>query len=276
MVRLTQPAQEYDSDDDDRDEDSEAAPRMDDQPPLVDSSSSQPISGLPDSALWLLGIVVELWIDQEGFRAVKPEFILSRYFRSRTNDPELSIAEFTPRLRQGYHFHYAPFDTPPILRRLTLNGSQTHDHIARQAQLMLKSNGVYFVQGEEDKGHLRWKFEYVVDDRRSRTGKVLGGEKMLTPLSFACSPVLLSRKRGRKIKLLHEVRKRVVPKLTSLKLELPTCTTTPPPTNGSAGKIGDGEGSPLSSDEEDYTVPQESQGRRRAFSEGAGPQIALG
>lgn len=119
-----------------------------------------------------------LTLSQEGFRAVKPEFILSRYFRSRTNDPTLSIAEFSPRHRKGYHFHYAALDGPPTLRRLTLNGSQTYDHIARQAQLVLKSNGVYFVQGAEDKGQLRWKFEYIVDDRRGRNGKVLTGERV--------------------------------------------------------------------------------------------------
>jgi hypothetical protein len=101
------------------------------------------------------------------------------------NDPVQSIAEFIPRFRRGYNFHYAPLDAPPVLRRLTMNGSQTHEHIARQAQLVLKTNGVYFVQGEEDKGQLRWKFEYIVDDRRGKSGKILKGEKVHYPSKFS-------------------------------------------------------------------------------------------
>ena len=68
------------------------------------------------------------------------------------------------------------------------------------------------------------------------------------------------------------MRKRVVPKLTSLKLELPTChlQTTGPATEAPNDNIGDGDGETLSSDEEDYNIPQESPARKRAFSEGAG------
>lgn len=42
----------------------------------------------------------------------------------------------------------------------------------------MKENGVYTVQGWEDKGKLFWKMEYLVDDRKAANGLDVHGEKV--------------------------------------------------------------------------------------------------
>jgi hypothetical protein len=65
-----------------------------------------------------------------------------------------------------------------------VNGDQRYNYLKRNASLALRSNGVYEVHGKDEKGEIAWKFEYVVEDRRSETtGKVISGERV----SVACS-----------------------------------------------------------------------------------------
>ncbi|KAF8922002.1 hypothetical protein CPB85DRAFT_1247133 [Mucidula mucida] len=143
--------------------------------------------------------------------------------------------------KQTFHFHYALFDGLPILRRVTVNDDESHDYISRQASLSLKSNGVYTIRGTEtsildpksasapDGVKLRWKFDYMVDDRRAEgTGKILEGEKTLTPLTFSCSPLLLHAQQGKKIRLMHIVKKSVVSKLMAEKVEPPRARSISP------------------------------------------------
>jgi hypothetical protein len=234
-----------------------SAARLNPSRPSVNSRASLDDLGVATSLAWqasqLRETVVELWIDQvrflmssiacpnltrsqEGFRAIKPQFVLARCVAS--NSPS-GRAEFLPRVRQAYNFHYSPLDALPVLRRLTLNGSQSYDHISRQASLNLKGNGVYVLNGCERKGKSTWSFEYVVQDRLARTGKVMKGEKVgcssdhpemltlqqvLIPLGFSCSPEILYPENGKRIRLLHVMRKKVVPKLSSWKLEPPPHT----------------------------------------------------
>jgi hypothetical protein len=205
---------------------------------------------LPEKLSWLKGFAVELLIDQEGFRAIQPSLKLmgysthSRFWshhpNSHSEDSVLgdSLIEFMPAKRQSFNFHYAPFDGLPTLRRITVNGDETRDYISRQASLSLKSNGVYTVRGTEtsllpacvtgqgnycsDPAKLKWKFDYMVDDRRvDSTGQIMVGEKTLTPLTFACSPDLLNSIQGKKIGLMHVVRKSVIPNLAAEKMEPP-------------------------------------------------------
>ncbi|KAF4573223.1 hypothetical protein EYR40_003694 [Pleurotus pulmonarius] len=201
----------------------------------------------PDTLPWLKDIAVDLLIDQEGFRSVQPIFKLTGYSpQARSLHPEGQdcdggVVEFMPVHRKTYNFHYAPFDSPPILRRVMVNKQESRDHISRQALLNIKDNGVYTVRGvetatfsvpyaKEGSGSLyahvdckmRWKFEYLVANRRlEKTGRFLDGEKTLTPLTFACSPLLLHPKQGKKVKLMHLVRKTVAAKLVAEKMELP-------------------------------------------------------
>jgi len=91
-----------------------------------------------------------------------------------------------PIQREICIFHYAPLDSPPILRRISVDGYESRDYISREASLILKSNGVYTVRGSEtcvvnsksnaDGARLKWKLDYIVQDRRAEaTGKIISG-----------------------------------------------------------------------------------------------------
>ncbi|KIK94155.1 hypothetical protein PAXRUDRAFT_828295 [Paxillus rubicundulus Ve08.2h10] len=144
-----------------------------------------------------------------------------------------------PMIRETFAFHYATLDGPPTLRMLSVGGDESRDYISRQATLSVKSNGVYTVLGTEtflasilsevhgsrsENVKLRWKFDYLVSDRKvDATGKTLPGEKTLTPLTFSCSPYLLHPLQGKKTAFMHIVKKNLVSKLGSQKLEPPVC-----------------------------------------------------
>ena len=223
---------------------------------LVESSHShsmyhQEHAFLPEKLLWLKDITVGLLIDQEGFRAIQPSFKLAGYslhsrswkdhlsLRTESYAEEDGVVEFTPTKRESFNFHYTPLDSLPTLRRITINGNESRDYISRQASLSLKSNGVYVVCGTEtacsgiagnngigpnhasEPPKLKWKFEYMVDDRRDSTGQIMDGEKTLTPLTFSCSPVLLHSQQGKKVGLMHVVLKSFTPNLTAEKIDSP-------------------------------------------------------
>ncbi|KAF9567749.1 hypothetical protein CPC08DRAFT_626322, partial [Agrocybe pediades] len=76
------------------------------------------------------GTTVQFLIDQEGFRAAQPSFKYTGVTRvrppqqgsSKAADGEFTtMAQFRPINRQSFHFHYAPFETCPNLRRLTVD-----------------------------------------------------------------------------------------------------------------------------------------------------------
>lgn len=173
--------------------------------------------------------VVELLIDQEGFRSVSPKF---RYAGFSTKKDPGGTVFFIPLERYIYNFHYAPFEGVPILRRVTLNGDESRDYISRQANLIIKNNGVYSVCGMEDVSprigsdlpKIRWTFDYVVDDRKAGTTAsrtAMEGEKTLIPLTFSCSPCMLDPRQGKKIKLMHILKKTMIAKLVAEKQNPP-------------------------------------------------------
>ncbi|KAG2155541.1 hypothetical protein DEU56DRAFT_976126 [Suillus clintonianus] len=208
---------------------------------LSDSGVSSKHPYLPRDLTWLGGTDVELWIDQEGFRAIRPMMRLMGYSpRSRSllpygergvsSDVSGGVAEFMPVKRESFAFHYATLDGPPMLRRVTVGGDESRDYLSRHAALNIKTNGVYTVLGSEsmvlgspqEHVKMQWKFDYLVDDRYTDgSGRVLPGEKIITPLTFSCSPFLLHPMQGKKVGFVHLVKKSVVPKLSAEKLEPP-------------------------------------------------------
>ncbi|GLB35862.1 hypothetical protein LshimejAT787_0301500 [Lyophyllum shimeji] len=207
--------------------------------PLADNRHAK--GELPESLAWLANTVVEAMIDQEGFRGVLARFKYTGYVSpgSLPARREYGTVQFRPVKRQIFNFHYAALEGLPVLRRITLNGEETRDYISRQASLSLKANGVYFVRGRETSSfpvpptrdeettaeprQLQWRFEYMVGDRRSEAPgkKIVDGEKVLTPLSFSCSPLLLHPLQGKRIRLMHVVKKSVIAKLVAEKMEPP-------------------------------------------------------
>ena len=199
--------------------------------------------------------IVEMLIDQEGFRGVLARFKFSGFNNKQSLAPAgdtYGVAHFRPIYRQSFFFHYAPIDGLPVLRRITLNGDETRDYCSRQASLRLKSNGVYVIRGNElsslhapkttsespSASHgpkVYWRFEYFVDDRNvdGSGNKIADGEKILTPLSFSCSPLLFHPLQGKKIRLMHVMKKAVAPKLVAEKMEPPDIPST---TDGNAGQ----------------------------------------
>ena len=194
---------------------------------------------LPPSLAWLDSCFIELSIDQEGFRAVQARFRFTGYSGRHSldhhGDSPDKVAQFRPISRQVFNFHYATLESLPVLRRITVNGDEARDYITRQASLGLKVNGVYTVQGNEVPSlpatfcdgdppvKLCWNFEYFVDDRKvDTTGKkTVGGEKSLTPLTFSCSPLLLHPFQGKRITMIHTVKKSVATKLVAEKMKPP-------------------------------------------------------
>ncbi|KAF8910177.1 hypothetical protein CPB84DRAFT_1645979, partial [Gymnopilus junonius] len=82
---------------------------------------------------WLTGITVQFLIDQEGFRSARPSFKFTGVARLRsvhgTKAPGALMAQFRPITREVFHFHYAPFETPPVLRRVTVDFDEMHDYL---------------------------------------------------------------------------------------------------------------------------------------------------
>ena len=244
-----------------------------------DESILGPDSELPVPCLkhaqWLRDIAIELWIDQEGFRAIRPEFYLASVsntlpyascsdthpkegkdiYLTPFDDPLFTtVAEFLPVSRAGYYFHHAALDRAPTLNRIAANRDETRDYLTRTATLVLRDNGVFFVQGTEDyhvdcdtttttattttptsdslglgyshgeREHiirLNWRFEYFVSNRRPDGRSKHKGEKVFTPLSFSCTPALLAPERAHKVKVLHIMKKTLLPNLVAQKLEPP-------------------------------------------------------
>ena len=195
---------------------------------------------------------------------------LSELMDRTSTDPDLlanldvGMAEFMPLKRESFLFHHSSLDTPPLIRRLTVNGDESRDYLSQHARLSIKSTGgfqVYAVSGseirrgsggEEGAGRsdgptgtcpirLEWQFEYTVEDKRKADGtRAGGGEKILTPLRFSCSPGLLHSRQGRKVTVLNVWKKSIQPKLVAGKIEIPSPTkprtlditeTTSPPTS---------------------------------------------
>lgn len=211
---------------------------------------------LPSTLSWLEHLVIQIKIDQEGFRAASPCFKPSAYssssghtngfnrLRNVTGIPEAlttGMVEFRPIRRHSFLFHHAALESSPVLRQLFVPGGENKDYLARQASLCIKQNGVYVVKGTEvselsvstsphsSQAHhhvkFDWRFEYVVNDRKGSLGKPVPGEKLLTPLCFACSPGLLHPiyGTGKKMNVIHQVKKAVlVQNLSSERMHAPT------------------------------------------------------
>ena len=191
----------------------------------------------PDSAIqgFLRATTVQFLIDQEGFRDAEPSFRFCgtshlRSFRE-SQAQNMVMAQFRPTSRQQFHFHHAPLESPPVLRRITVNNDETSDYVSRQAHLTLKSNGVYVIRGHEgsstehasEESKLHWQFEYLVGDRRvesSGSRRNLEGEKTFTPLTFSCTPRLLLPSQAKRINIMHVFKKSLAPKLVAEKLQV--------------------------------------------------------
>ena len=73
-------------------------------------SNMGPSSRSVKAPFWIRSTSVELWIDQEGFRSIRPKFNLGNYWWNTGLSPNgqaLDVAEFVMKRPQTWHFHYA-------------------------------------------------------------------------------------------------------------------------------------------------------------------------
>ncbi|KAJ7597476.1 hypothetical protein C8J56DRAFT_818049 [Mycena floridula] len=217
------------------------------QPHIRRSPSYPKAVAVPIDLSLIKNLRLEFLIDQEGFRSAQPTFRFMGYsdcvrlLNTGGRAIDGGCVHFMPVKREAFHFHYAPLDGPPVLRRITVKDEDPRDYISRQAILPLKFNGPHSVQGTEsllpsDAINLRvsqsnlkvtWRLDYLVQDRRTNAqGRVAReGEKTLTPLTFSCSPALLHPLQGKKIKLVQVVKKSLTGKLVAERLDPPTLRT---------------------------------------------------
>lgn len=67
----------------------------------------------------------------------------------------------------------------PVLKHISVNGDDRYDYLKRNATMNLKTNGVYEAKDINDEGDVEWRFEYVVEDKKSEgSGKAITGEKV--------------------------------------------------------------------------------------------------
>jgi len=80
----------------------------------------------------------------------------------------------------------------------------------------------------------------VEDKRKADGAKVGGGEKLLTPIRFFCSPGLLHPRQGRKVTVIWEWKKRIQPRVLATRLEpliIPSPTSPGSQTRNHAGPL---------------------------------------
>ncbi|KDQ63221.1 hypothetical protein JAAARDRAFT_83953, partial [Jaapia argillacea MUCL 33604] len=111
---------------------------------------------LPDGLSWLKEITIEVWIDQEGFRPVYPAFRLTGYtppsasrflqenriFKDQSQDLVtlrrvaedyedcVGSVDFLPVKRDAFAFHHSALDSPPLIRRVTVNQEESRDYVS--------------------------------------------------------------------------------------------------------------------------------------------------
>lgn len=244
---------------------------------------------LPNNLSWLEKTVAELIIDQEGFRSAHPQFKPSGFTAANGKTMGVGMAliltdglvELRPIKRYIFAFHHATLESPPALRQLMIAGEDSKDHLSRQASLIIKQNGVYVVRGCESSdftygsitpaqglrgtglradAHLKyeWRFEYVVNDRRDSNGRPIAGEKIFTPISFACSPGLLHPTYGsaKKTTIMQQVKKTFAAKVTSERMQAP------PPPNRQTTQTSD---TAVANSQRDHSSPPTAKPTHRRF-----------
>ncbi|KAG0348683.1 hypothetical protein BG004_004504 [Podila humilis] len=146
---------------------------------------------------------VVLWIDQEGHRAFRPQFIFD------------SFDEATNRIRWRPHHTAKPESrgqvynktfgiSKPIIRIVSVGDIDKFDYLDKEAQISIVKPGTRTILGT-DKG-CPWAMIYKVSSF-TRKGKKIDGERWIEPLAFECHLDFLNPKRSHKLRLLWYLQK---------------------------------------------------------------------
>lgn len=148
-------------------------------------------------------LVVVLWIDQEGHRAFRPEFVFDSFDEATSRIRWLPKPTSRPEKR-GQVYSKTFGITKPIIRIISVGNVDKFDYLDKEAQITIQKPGTRTLLGS-DKG-CPWAMIYKVSSF-TRKGKKVDGERWLEPVSFECHLDFLNPRRAHKLRLLWYLQK---------------------------------------------------------------------
>ncbi|KAG0092815.1 hypothetical protein BGZ93_001730 [Podila epicladia] len=146
---------------------------------------------------------VVLWIDQEGHRAFRPEFLFDSFDEATNRIRWLPKPSSRPEKR-GQVYSKTFGITKPIIRIISVGDVDKFDYLDKEAQITIQKPGTRTLLGS-DKG-CPWAMIYKVSSF-TRKGKKVDGERWIEPVSFECHLDFLNPRRAHKLRLLWYLQK---------------------------------------------------------------------
>ncbi|KAG0023843.1 hypothetical protein BGZ82_010631 [Podila clonocystis] len=146
---------------------------------------------------------VVLWIDQEGHRAFRPEFVFDSFDEATNRIRWLPKPSSRPEKR-GQVYSKTFGITKPIIRIISVGNVDKFDYLDKEAQIAIQKPGTRTLLGS-DKG-CPWAMIYKVSSF-TRKGKKVNGERWIEPVSFECHLDFLNPHRAHKLRLLWYLQK---------------------------------------------------------------------
>ncbi|KAL7418837.1 hypothetical protein Q5752_006521 [Cryptotrichosporon argae] len=187
-------------------------------------------------------LTVQLWVDQEGARDVRSSLHYVRACRADSfrilEATAQDVAAHTEpfqqtgcieygmdqRGRDQWFFHYSPLQSLPVLRRLTINGDDKHDHLARETTLQIRDPGVWAITGGsgDGRGEAAWQFSYLVTPRLCKqTGELVPNERVVVPLALRLGPRFFDSERASNSHLSLMLKKTLAVNVPAVKVRPP-------------------------------------------------------
>ncbi|KAF9897729.1 hypothetical protein BX616_005079 [Lobosporangium transversale] len=146
---------------------------------------------------------VVLWIDQEGHRTFRPEFLFDSFDEATNRIRWLPKPTHKPELR-GQVYSKTFGITKPMIRIISVGDVDKYDYLDKEAHMTIVKPGTRTLLGS-DKG-CPWAFIYKVSSF-TRKGKKIDGERWIEPISFECHLDFLNPRRAHKLRLLWYLQK---------------------------------------------------------------------
>lgn len=146
---------------------------------------------------------VVLWIDQEGHRAFRPQFVFDS-FDEATNRIRWRPQHTAKPESRGQVYNKTFGISKPIIRIVSVGDVDKFDYLDKEAQISIIKPGTRTILGT-DKG-CPWAMVYKVSSF-TRKGKKIDGERWIEPLAFECHLDFLNPRRAHKLRLLWYLQK---------------------------------------------------------------------
>lgn len=146
---------------------------------------------------------VVLWIDQEGHRAFRPQFVFDSFDEATNRIRWRPLHTAKPESR-GQVYNKTFGISKPIIRIVSVGDVDKFDYLDKEAQISIIKPGTRTILGT-DKG-CPWAMVYKVSSF-TRKGKKIDGERWIEPLAFECHLDFLNPRRAHKLRLLWYLQK---------------------------------------------------------------------